>query len=429
MAGNDPGTTGTTEFENVPCPFCGMVCDDLTVSRGPDGLKVKKGAACGRAVAGFQRKLPAAAPQINGKDVPAGDAIAEAAKLIRHSKMPIFGGLGSDVAGIRAVMSIAERAGGVVDHAYSDAQYRNYRVLQGSGWVMTTLTEARNRADLFIIVGTDVHKLHARFFDRIANPETTMFPDIAQKRTVVFLGENLDQSAAAGARVNEVVSIPIKHERIGELLDTMRALAKGAIITSDNIAGVPRAQVDNLLARCKAASYGVMVWSPTALDFPDADLTVQAVSEFVKDLNLTARFACLALGGSEGSTTAGAVCAWQSGFPLRVSFASGAPNYDAQRFSMRRMIADKDTDLLVWLASYSPDLAPPETDVPMIVLGTPGLKIKTTPKVFIPVGTPGVDHAGLLVRVDSVVSLPLQNLGRAQLPRAADVLAQIEAAL
>ena len=49
--------------------------------------------------------------------------------------------------------------------------------------------------------------------------------------------------------------------------------------------------------------------------------------------------------------------------------------------------------------------------------------------MFIPVGTPGVDHAGRLIRVDNVVSLPLKNLGRADLPRAADVLAAIEAAL
>jgi formylmethanofuran dehydrogenase subunit B len=63
------------------------------------------------------------------------------------------------------------------------------------------------------------------------------------------------------------------------------------------------------------------------------------------------------------------------------------------------------------------------------VLGTPGLKLARTPDVFIPVGTPGVDHAGRLVRVDNVVSLPLKDLGRSDLPPAADVLAAIEAAL
>jgi formylmethanofuran dehydrogenase subunit B len=83
----------------------------------------------------------------------------------------------------------------------------------------------------------------------------------------------------------------------------------------------------------------------------------------------------------------------------------------------------------VWIASISPELSPPKTDLPTIVLGTPGLKLAKEADVFIPVGTPGVDHAGRLVRVDNVVSLPLKNLGRADLPIAADVLAAIVAAL
>jgi formylmethanofuran dehydrogenase subunit B len=57
------------------------------------------------------------------------------------------------------------------------------------------------------------------------------------------------------------------------------------------------------------------------------------------------------------------------------------------------------------------------------------MKLPQPPVVFIPIGTPGVDHAGRLVRVDNVVSLPLKDLGRAPLPRAAEILAAIEAAL
>ena len=65
----------------------------------------------------------------------------------------------------------------------------------------------------------------------------------------------------------------------------------------------------------------------------------------------------------------------------------------------------------------------------MVVLGTPGIKLNCTPRVYIPVGTPGVDHAGVIIRVDTVVSLPLRKLRQSKLPRAADVLASIEAAL
>jgi formylmethanofuran dehydrogenase subunit B len=148
-----------------------------------------------------------------------------------------------------------------------------------------------------------------------------------------------------------------------------------------------------------------------------------------KDLNQTIRFAGLSLGGAEGAVTAAATTTWITGYPLRVSFASGAPDYDPYRHDIARMLADGEGDLLVWTASFSPDLAPPKTKLPAVVLGTPGLKLAKTPEVFIPIGTPGVDHAGRLVRVDNVVSLPLKNLGRSELPSAASIFSSVEAAL
>lgn len=425
---SEKSKNGANHHLNVACPFCGIVCDDLEIAPTDKGLKVLRN-GCAKSIAAFERPLVEPSPQVDGKDVPLDEAIAVAAQLIKESRLPIFGGLGTDVDGMRAIMSVAEKGGGIVDHALSEGQYRNFRVLQSSGWVMTTLTEARNRADLFIIAGSDVHKIHPRFFERIVCNEMSMFSDAPPKRTVVFLGEGLDQSAAQGPRIGEVVTLPCKAERIGEIVDAMRAMNKGLTIPGDMIGGLPRAMVENLLARCKAATYGVIVWAPPSLAFPNADLTVQAVSEFVKDLNSVSRFAGLSLGGNEGAVSAGAVCAWQSGFPLRVSFASGKPDYDSERYAMSRMLAAKESDLLLWLASYTADLSPPETDVPMILLATPAIKPTRTPRVYIPVGTPGIDHAGLIVRVDNVVSLPLRKLRQSKLPRAADVLASIEASL
>lgn len=422
--GNGAGNT----YENVTCPFCGMLCDDLEISSSGSGLKVKKN-GCGRAIAGFERKVSGAKPQIGGKDVSLAEAVTAAADLLSKARLPILGGLGTDVEGMRAVMTLAEKSGAVIDHALSDAQYRNFRVLQSGGWVMTTLTEARNRADLFIIVGTDVHRMHPRFFDRIVNVEASMFTENPPKRTIIFLGEGLDTSGATGERIGEVISLPAKNERLGEIITAMRAMSKGAAVTGDTIGGLPRAAVEDLVERCKKATYGVMVWAPPALSFPNADLTIQAVSEYVKEINLHARFAGLALGGNEGSVSTAAVSAWQSGYPLRVSFASGKPDYDIERYSMLRMLAAKESDLLVWIGSFTPDLVPPDTDIPMVVLGTPGLRLARKPEVFIPIGTPGADHAGIMVRVDNVVSLPLQNLGRSSLPSVGSVLAQIESAL
>ncbi|WP_072392466.1 formylmethanofuran dehydrogenase [Hyphomicrobium sp. CS1GBMeth3] len=426
---SSPGTPPKSNaITDVACPFCGLVCDDLELAKDETGLRVTKN-GCDKAVAGFERKVDGAKPQVDGHDVDLATAIQAATDLIRQSSLPLYGGLGTDVDGIRAVLALADKSGGVVDHALSEAQYRNFRVLQTRGWITTTLTEARNRADIFIILASDVHKLHPRFFERIVNVEQSLFSDTPAKRTIVFVGKGLDQSGAKGPRIGEVITLPCELDRIGEVAAALAAEIRGAPLAVETVAGVPLADVKALAERCQKAAYPVFVWAPPSLDFPNADLIVSTISDLVKDLNVKGRAAGLSLGGNEGGISAGAVGSWQSGFPLRVSFASGKPDYDFLRYAIPRMLGAGEGDLLVWLASFSPDLGPPATKLPTIVLGTPGLKLAGTPKVFIPIGTPGADHAGRIIRVDNVVSLPLRNLGRSDLPKAADILGAIELAL
>jgi formylmethanofuran dehydrogenase subunit B len=415
-------------FENVTNPFCGTLPDDLSVERTDKGLKVLKN-GCAKSVAGFERKLPEARPQVKGKEVDLNTAIQEAAKLIGKAALPLYGGLATDVEGMRATMALAERSGGIVDHALSEAQYRNFKIMQTTGWTTTTLTEARNRADLFIIAGSDIHKLHPRFFETIVSPPDSMFDVTAPKRTVVFIGKGLDRSGAKGARIGEVITLGCKDEQAGDVVALLRARLRGFRVKPPKLEGVTLAEIDALAERCRGAKYGVVVWAPPSLNFPFAELAVEQFTGLVKDLNQTIRFAGLSLGGAEGATTAGAVCTWISGYPLRVSYASGAPDYDPYRWAIGRMLKEGEGDLLLWIASISPDLVAPPTKISTVVLGTPGLALTEPPSVFIPVGTPGVDHAGRLVRVDNVVTLPLKDLGRADLPPVADVLSAIEAAL
>ncbi|MCC7252407.1 formylmethanofuran dehydrogenase [Hyphomicrobium sp.] len=423
--GQPPKSNAITD---VACPFCGLVCDDLELARDETGIKVTKN-GCEKAIAGFERNVDGAKPQVAGRDVDLGVAIQTATELIRKAALPLYGGLGTDVDGIRAVMALADKSGGVVDHALSEGQYRNFRVLQTRGWIMTTLTETRNRADFFIVVGSDIQKLHPRFFERIVTVEQSLLSETPPKRTVVFIGRGLDQSAVTGPRIGDVITLPCDVDRVGEVVAALAAEIRGAPLAQETVAGVPLADIKALAERCRAASYPVFVWAPPSLAFPNADLVVSTVSDLVKDLNVSGRAAGLALGGNEGAISAGAVSSWQSGYPLRVSFASGKPDYDFLRYAIPRMLANGEGDLLLWLASFTPDLGPPATKIPTIVLGTPGLKLASPPAVFIPIGTPGADHAGRIIRVDNVVSLPLKNLGRSNLPKASDVLGAIELAL
>ena len=420
--------SGASSFENVACPFCGLICDDLQLNREGSTLKVTKN-GCDLARAGFERPVSQTQAQISGRDVEFSEAIGRAVELIKESRSPLYGGLGTDVHGMRAVMSVADRTGGVVDHALSEGLNQNIGVLQSAGWFMSTLTETRNRADVIVIVGSDVHKLHPRFFERIVCASDSMFASPPPPRTVIFIGEGLDQSGAVGPRVGEVVTLACPLDKVDDVLSALRARVRDFPVSGDSVAGISLKDFDALVERLRNAKYGVMVWAPAGLKMARADLAIHTLCETVKDLNKTTRWAGLSVGGNEGATSAVSVCGWQSGYPLRVSFASGAPDYDPLRNSIVKRVASGEADLLVWVASFSPELSPPDTSLPTIVVGTPGLVLKKTPDVFIPVGTPGVDHNGRLIRCDNVVSLPLKSLERSSLNRLTDVFKTIEAAL
>ena len=55
-SGSERGSTA--RYEDVACPFCGLLCDDLKIERKGDQLKVLN-TDCVRAVSGFERNLPA----------------------------------------------------------------------------------------------------------------------------------------------------------------------------------------------------------------------------------------------------------------------------------------------------------------------------------------------------------------------------------
>ena len=428
-AGASPAPASASEtYSDVPCVFCGLVCDDLEISRSGQKLTVTRN-GCGKARAGFERPLLRSEPRIAGQPASLDSAIAAAAGLIRQAKLPAFGGLGTDVDGMRAVVSIADKARGVVDHALSESYMQNLRVLQSRGWFTTTLTEVRNRADL-IIFTTDVVKYHHRFFERVVHASDTLFAEGPVRRTIVLIGEDFETGPIAGPGVGDIVSIRCKPEAIGDVIAALSTLNKGAPIVAEQVGGVPRGQIEDLLDRCNRAKYGVIVWIPSTFTFPNADLTIHRICDLVRDFNVKQRFAGLSLGGNEGSTSAAAVCAWQSGYPLRVSFQSGAPQFDPDLFAIPRLLQSGAADCLVWISSLTPDLAPPQTDVPTIVIGTFDMKLAREPDVFIPVATPGIDTRGQIMRVDGNVVLPLRDLGRQSgLSSPVAVLSAIEAAL
>ncbi|HEX6827498.1 MAG TPA: formylmethanofuran dehydrogenase, partial [Burkholderiales bacterium] len=360
---------------------------------------------------------------------PLDDAVAEAAALLGRARGPLFAGMATDMAGARALLSLADRCGAVVEHMNAAAKLRNLLAVQDGGWITTTLSEVRNRADLVVLAGTSVVSRFPRFFERCVWNAETLFGLDPGKREIVYLGRGLDTRAGTAPDGRAPQILECDQARLGEAFAAMRALLAGQRLQREEAAGLPMEQWRVLVERMKAARYGVVVWAAPDLDFPHAELTVQMLAELIKDLNHVTRCAGLPLGGNDGDFTANGVEMWQTGFPFRTRFGASGPDYDPYHFSSARLLASGEADALLWVSSFDERRGPPGTAVPTVVLGRPGMRFEREPEVFIPVGVPGLDHAGHFFRTDKVVALPLRKLRESALPSVAEAAAAMEAAL
>ncbi len=408
----------SVSITSVCCPFCGLLCDDLTVTRDGSGVQLES-PTCSRASRLFAVPGHGQA-MIAGLPVRLEEAYRLAAIILSDSRRPLVGGLGCDVTGHRAALMLAEKLGGVVDHMNGGAQFRNWLAFQDGGWMTTTLSEVRNRADLIVLAGTDVSR-YPRFFERCLAP-ASQFGEL--KRRIVVLG-----GAALSVPVMEgisVTSIPIDEDRLGELFAVMRARLAGMSTDVPDVAGVPMGQIETLLTDMRAARYGVLVWNAAELDFPHADLSIQSAVNLVKDLNQATRWSGLPLGGNDGDTSAAQTCTWQTGYPLRTAYEITGPHYEPLLFDADRLLKTAEVDALVWISAFDPQRTPPETRCPIVVLGRADMTFSQAPDVYIPVAVPGVQHTGFLHRMDAVVALPLLAPSTSGLPSVAQALAAIQ---
>lgn len=409
-------------LKDVPCPFCSLICDDLVVENTENKLTVNEN-GCIKAKDHFSQSLPEDTPTLKGKSCSIDQAIEATAKILKQSTAPLIAGLGTDIGGMRSVMQLADNIGATIDHMHSDGAIRNTLVLQDLGWVMTTMSEIKNRADFILFAGTDASN-YPRFFERVIWNKDSLFVNTL-KRKIVYIGDKLNTSAGKSPEGKLPTVLKCKIEDIGEIISVLHAIIAGNKIQQTKIAGINLTTLQKLAEQMKQAKYGVIVWAPGELDFPHAELTIQNYCELVKYLTRTTRFAGFTLAGNDGGMSANSLSAWQSGFPLRVNFSQGYPKHDVGRNSTNNLLKKKEVNAMLWISSFSSNINPPEAKIPTIVLGTPGTKLNFKPDVFIPVATPGVDHSGQLIRTDSVVSLTLKKLRDSKYMSVGDILNRV----
>lgn len=426
-----PATPGVHDWT---CPFCPLLCDDITTIVHDDGALGAPNTNCPRltnALAWFTG-TPASTPSVDDTDTDLDSALTRAIEILQGTKRPLFGGLATDVAGVRALYPLAADCGAILDHLHGDSMAASNAALQDRGAFLTTLSEVRARADLLIVFRSTPSAKYPRFYERVLGGSN-------QPRNLIFVG--CDADPAAGNLENANSHCILKDADPFDLLAIWSALMEGRGAASFSDTNMSQA-LAALVERVSAARYTAVIYEPAALPEPHAALLIEALNRIVKAINRTTRAGTLALGGDDGALTVNQAVTWLSGFPLRtrVSMLTRLPgepplDHDALRYATKRLLETREVDALLWVSAYQPEPLPQALadDIPLIVLGHPAMRNligkRSAPTVFIPVATPGIDHGGHVFRIDGSVVASLTATRASGLPTVAFIAERLHKAL
>ncbi len=413
-------TAAPADITLATCPFCSLLCDDLSLSTRPDQSFSIVRNGCRRAEKLFRRRPVAPQPLIAGQPVNLETAVARAARILRRARHPLIAGLATDVEGARASVNLAERCGGALDHVNGDALMSMSRLLQTRGWYSTTLSEVRNRADLVLLIDVDFQARHENFIRRCLTPDARPEAASGTTRTIVHLGaRSAKRFLPTGTHV-----LPCHPSRLTEALLALNARLRGHPLKTRDC-GLKAADLERLVELVRAAQYTALVFAPGSLGGEREPLS-SAICDLVESLNREARAALLSLGGDEGGMSAVSACAWLTGFPLRVQMGRTI-SFEPQRINAAKLIATGQADAVLWVDAFGNQPSPPVGIPPdaTVILGAAHPSDIEQCGVYIPVGTPGLDHPGRLVRTDSVVTLALTGQRDTGLSSVAGVLTRI----
>jgi formylmethanofuran dehydrogenase subunit B len=314
---------------------------------------------------------------IAGKPAALDAAVAEAARLLDASRFPLIAGLGTDVAGTRAAIALAQRTGAVIDHMNADAVLRDLDVIRSSGVMLTTPGETRVRADVLLLAGPRLGETAPELSQSLFKKNGA-----AAERQILWLCPGRESASAFGT----TKTVGKEPRDLPALLAALRARIAGRPAVK---ASVSSKMLDEVSAMLKAARFGVAIWSAGALDA----LTVEMLCGLVNDLNATTRFSTLPFDPADNAIGVLQTCGWTTGFPMRTAFGRGFPEHDPWLFDSGRLVDSGEADCIVWISAYR--ATAPNWHPPTIALTGHDASFRAPPRVHIEVGRPGVDHAAV----------------------------------
>jgi len=398
-----------TLYEDVLCPICGSLCDDIAVEVENNQVKEIHN-ACTLGVSKIKMdhdRFESSMLRRNGKLVPCSydEAVDASAKILNDARRPFLYGWSSSVCeAMQAGMLLAEEVGGVVDNTSSVCHGPSVLAQQAVGRSGSTLGQIKNRADLVIYWGCNPAQAHPRHMSRYTVfPRGFFRPKGVKDRSVVLIDV---RETATAHLANEFVKVDMNGDY--PVLQALRAILRGhGDDLPDMISGVPRSQLFRVADMCRKSKFGVIFFGMGLTMSRCRYKNIESAISLTAELSQVTKFVIIPMRGHFNVAGANMVSLWESGFPFAVDFSKGYPYYNPGETATNDLLMRMEADA-AFIISSDPGAHFPQAslrhlaNIPVIQVDPYPNPTSEMADVVIPTQVSGIECAGTAYRMDSV---------------------------
>lgn len=402
-------------IQDVLCPVCGCLCDDIEVTVDNNKItKVQKACAMGAMKFLNFTKERNLTPMVkkNGKLEPVtlDEAIDRAAEILVNAKFPILYGWSlSSCEATKKGIELAEEVGAVIDNQTTVCHGPGVQGMHDIGESTCTLGEVKHRADLIVYWGCNPEDAHPRHLERYSIESEGKFRKDRKERRMIVVDVRKTTTAA---KADKFIKVDFGGDY--ELLSALRMAVHMEEMEQERVSGISVEEIEALAEEMRSCQFGVIFYGQGVTQTQGKDRNIDALFSLVRDLNKYTKFTIMPIRGHFNVTGANEVLTWQTGFPYAVDLSRGYPWYNPGDTSIVDIMRREENDATLIVGSDPVSHLPPRAvrhmlKHPVVVIDPHNSLTAFDADVVIPCAFAGLEVGGTAYRMDGV-ALPLKKV-------------------
>ena len=420
------------KIEDVVCPFCGCLCDDLVVEvEGTRVVSVENGCTLAneKFMGDHRLKTPIHREGKGWKETTYDEAIRETAEILCDADRPLLYGWSGTHGEAQSIgIHLAEILGALVDNTSTVCHGPSILAIQEVGHPGCTLGQVKNRADVIIYWGTNPIDAHPRHMSRYTTFADGFFlKEAFRDRKLIVVDVRKSESA-------NIADEYIRIQPGGDyaVLSALRAIVQGkrGIIPS-SVSGVSREQLFRVADLLLSAKFGAIFFGLGLTMSRGKSKNIRNAIELTEELNRHTKYIISPMRGHWNVYGSNEVFTWITGYPYAVDFARGIAFYNPGETTSVDVLSRKECDACLVVASdpgahFPKACAEHLAEIPTVQIDPHVNATTHLSRIQIPVAVTGIDAEGTAYRMDGV-PIRTRMLFKGTYPSDTDVLDQLYA--